>query len=79
MRRIITVTPGIAEALASIFTLRPHITAIGTAVRDTSIIGITAGIVIGEPAQSPSTRVAGDFVMTIWSRNPLDAGREVEP
>lgn len=54
MRHIITATPGIAVAQASTFTLHPQITAIGTADRDTSIIGITIGIVIGKAAQSPS-------------------------
>ena len=42
-RHIITVTPRIAEA--SLFTLHPRITAIGTADPDT---GITAGIIISE-------------------------------
>ena len=42
MRHIITVTPRIAEA--SLFTLHPRITAIGTADPDT---GITAGITAG--------------------------------
>jgi hypothetical protein len=46
MRHIITVTPRIAEALASPFSLDPPITAIGTADRHISIIGITAGVVI---------------------------------
>jgi len=57
MRHIITVTPRIAEEVASTFILDLHITAIGTADPDISIIGITAGIVIG---RSPSpTQVAG--------------------
>ena len=59
MRHIITVTPRITETLASTFTLHPHITAIGTADPDISIIGITAGIVIGKVAQSLPTLVAG--------------------
>jgi hypothetical protein len=59
MRHIITVTPGIAEALAFTFTLHLHITAIGTADPDISTIGITAGIVIGKVAQSLPTQVAG--------------------
>jgi len=46
IRRIITVTPRIAE-LASTFTLDLDTTAIGTAGLDISIIGITAGVVIG--------------------------------
>jgi len=48
IRHIFTVTPRIAEELASTFTLDLHITAIGTADPDISIIGITAGIVIGK-------------------------------
>jgi hypothetical protein len=52
MRHIITATPGIAVAQAFTFTLHPQITAIGTADRDTSIIGITTGIVIGKVTQS---------------------------
>ena len=43
MRLTITVTRRIAGALASTFTLPPHITAIGTADPDMSTIGITAG------------------------------------
>lgn len=58
-RHIITVTPQIAEALASTFTLYPRITAIGTADPDISILGITAGTVIGKVAQSLPTQVAG--------------------
>ena len=48
IRHIFTVTPRIAEELASTFTLDLHITTIGTADPDISIIGITAGIVIGK-------------------------------
>jgi hypothetical protein len=59
MQHINTVTPGIAEALASTSTLHPHITAIGTADPDISIIGITAGVVIGKVAQALPTQVAG--------------------
>jgi hypothetical protein len=51
IRHTTTVTPRIAE-LASTFTLDLHITAIGTADPDISIIGITAGIVIGR-SRSP--------------------------
>ena len=43
MRHTIMVTRRIAEALVSTFTLRPLITAIGTADPDISIIDITAG------------------------------------
>src|SRR5215469_1773475 len=57
IRHIFTVTPRIAAELASTFTLHLHITAIGTADPDISIIGITAGIVIG---RSPClTQVTG--------------------
>ena len=59
MRHIFTVTLGIAEALASTFTLHPQITAIGTADPDISIIGIAASIVVGKVAQSLPTQVAG--------------------
>ena len=67
IRHIFTVTPRIAEELASTFTFDLHITAIGTADPDISIIGITAGIVIGKAivvASSPqiarhSWRAAG--------------------
>src|SRR5262245_6854801 len=48
IRHIFTVTPRIAEELASTFTLDLPITAIDTADPDISIIGITAGIVIGK-------------------------------
>ena len=58
MRHIVTVTPAIAGAPASTFTLHPHTTAIGMADPDISIIGITAGIVIGKVAQSLPTQVA---------------------
>ena len=54
IRHIITVTPRIVEELASTFTLDLHITAIGTADPDISIIGIT-GIVIGRSC-SPCRR-----------------------
>jgi hypothetical protein len=56
MRHIATVIPGIAGAPASTFTLHPHTTAIGMADPDISIIGITAGIVIGKVAQSLPTQ-----------------------
>ena len=59
MRHIVTVTPGIAEALASTFTLHPLITAIGTADPDISILGIAASIVVGKVAQSLPTQVVG--------------------
>ena len=55
IRHIITVTPRIVEELASTFTLDLHITAIGTADPDISIIGITARIVIGR-SRSPCRR-----------------------
>src|SRR5262249_59750295 len=47
IRHIFTVTPRIAEELASTFTLDLHITAIDTADPDISIIRITAGMAIG--------------------------------
>jgi hypothetical protein len=59
MWHLITVIPRIADAVASTFTLDLHITAIGTADPDISVIGITAGIVIGKVAQSLPTQVAG--------------------
>jgi hypothetical protein len=59
MWHIVTVTLGIAEALASTFTLHPQITAIDTADPDISIIGIAASIVVGEVAQSLPTQAAG--------------------
>src|ERR1700730_16108571 len=59
MRHIVTVTLGIAEALASTFTLHPQITAIGTADPDISIIGIATSIVVGKVARSLPTQVAG--------------------
>jgi hypothetical protein len=75
MRRTITVTPGIAEALASIFTLRPHITAIGTADRDTSIIGIMAGIVIGKGMAWPPPGAARHQSHIVRRKKaPEDAG-----
>jgi hypothetical protein len=48
MPHIVTVTPGIAGARASTFTSHPHTTTIGMADPDISIMGITAGIVIGK-------------------------------
>ena len=65
IRHIFTVTPRIAEELASIFTLDLDTMAIGTADPGISIIGMTAGIVIGK---SPwLTASDGDFAMTIGS------------
>jgi hypothetical protein len=39
--------------------MHPHITAIGTADPDISIIGITGGIVTGKIAQSLPSQAAG--------------------
>src|SRR6516165_11896746 len=67
MRHLITVTPRIAEALASTFTLHPHITAIGTADPDIFIIGITAGIVISKVARSLRAARCRGFQPRCWS------------
>jgi len=67
MRHLITVTPRIAEALAATFTLHPHITAIGTADPDISIIGIRAGIVISKVARSPRAARRRGFQPRCWS------------
>ena len=57
IRHIITVTPRIAE-LASTCTLDLHITAIGTADPDISIIGIIARTIIGKVAPSLLTQLS---------------------
>ncbi len=73
MRRIVTVTLGIAEAPASTFTLHPHITAIGMADPDISIIGIAASIVVGKVAQSLPTQVAGAAQIALRDKGHLSS------
>jgi hypothetical protein len=73
MRHIVTVTLGIAEALASTFTLHPHITATGTADPDISIIGIAASIVVGKIAQSLPTQVAGTAYIALRDKGHLSS------
>jgi len=67
MRHIITVTPRIAEALVSTFpSALPHITPIGTADPDISIMGITAGIVISKVARALLHGWAGLEIRQVW-------------
>ena len=75
IRHIFTVTPRIAEELASTFTLDLHITAIGTADPDISIIGITAGIVIGRSRIDEVGRSAG---VSMLIRDLLKKGLKIE-
>jgi hypothetical protein len=53
MRHIITVTRRIAGALASNFSLHPHIPAIGTADPDMCIVGITPRILTSKDMTWP--------------------------
>ena len=75
IRHIFTVTPRIAEELASTFTFDLHITAIGTADPDISIIGITAGIVIGRSRIDEVGRSAG---VSMLIRDLLKKGLKIE-
>jgi hypothetical protein len=76
MRHIITVTPGIAEALVSTF---PHITAIGTPDPDLFIIGITAGIVVSKVARSLPVQQENKSVLVINLRTAKSLSLTVPP